>query len=103
VQRIKTKIGEILVPSNTGAWIEVRNRLNTLLRGWSTYFSYGTRLQAYRAVDQHVYDRVRHFLARRHKVRGRGTHKFSSERVFEEFGVLRLRRVHLGPSSCAKR
>jgi RNA-directed DNA polymerase len=103
VQRIKTKIGEILVPSNTGAWIEVRNRLNALLRGWSTYFSYGTRLQAYRAVDQHVYDRVRHFLARRHKVRGRGTHKFSSERVFEEFGVLRLRRVHLGPSSCAKR
>jgi RNA-directed DNA polymerase len=103
VQRIKTKIGDLLVPSNTGAWIEVRNRLNALLRGWSAYFSYGTRLQAYRAVDQHVYDRVRHFLARRHKVCGRGTRKFSSERVFEELGVLRLRRVHLGPSPCAGR
>jgi RNA-directed DNA polymerase len=101
VQRIKTKIGEILVPSNTGTWIEVRDRLNALLRGWSAYFSYGTRLQAYRAIDHHVYDRVRHFLARRHKVPGRGTRRFSSERVFGELGVLRLRRVHLGPSPCA--
>jgi RNA-directed DNA polymerase len=101
VQRLKTKIGDILVPSNTEAWIDVRNRLNALLRGWSTYFSYGTRLQAYRAIDNHVYERVRHFLARRHKVRGGRTHQFSSQRVFEEFGVLRLRRVHLGPPPCA--
>jgi RNA-directed DNA polymerase len=101
VQRLKTKIGDMLVSSNTEAWIDVRNRLNALLRGWSTYFSYGTRLQAYRAVDHHVYDRVRHFLVRRHKVHGRGTREFSSERVFEELGVLQLRRVHLGPSPCA--
>jgi RNA-directed DNA polymerase len=101
VQRVKTKIGDILVPSNTEAWIDVRNRLNALLRGWSAYFSYGTRLQAYRAIDNHVYDRVRHFLVRRHKVRGRGTREFSSDRVFEELGVLHLRRVHLGPPPCA--
>jgi hypothetical protein len=30
----------------------VRNRLNRLLLGWSTYFGYGTRLQAYRAVQK---------------------------------------------------
>jgi hypothetical protein len=37
----------------------VRGRLNSVLRGWSSYFSYGTRLMAYRAIDNHVYDCVR--------------------------------------------
>jgi RNA-directed DNA polymerase len=67
------------------------------LRGWSAYFGYGTRLMAYRAVDNHVYDSVRHFLRRRHKVSGRGTNVFSGEHIFGTLGVLRLRRVHLGP------
>ena len=73
VGRLKTKIGEILVPGNLKPWPEVCNRLNAVLRGWSAYFSYGTRLMAYRAVDNYVYDAVRHFLRRRHKVQSRGT------------------------------
>jgi len=96
VQRIKTKIGELLTPSNKSAWPLARDKLNRLLVGWSAYFGYGTRLQAYRAIDNHVYDRVRHFLARRHKVQGRGTRKFPRDVVFGEFGVLRLRSVHIG-------
>ena len=99
VQRIKTRIGELLVPGNKGAWPAVSDQLNRLLRGWSAYFSYGTRLQAYRAIDHHVYDCVRHFLVRRHKVQGRGTQRFSRDDVFGEFGVLHLRRVHIGPPS----
>jgi len=54
VARIKEKVGELLVPSNTGTWEEVRDRLNQTLRGWSAYFSYGTRAAAYRAVRNHV-------------------------------------------------
>ena len=103
VQRLKTKVGDILLPGEIGTWPEVRNRLNNSLRGWTTYFSYGTRLQAYRAVDQHVYDRVRHFLARRHKEPGRGTRRFSHDYVHGEGGVLRLRRVHIGPPPIAVR
>lgn len=103
VQRLKTKVGELLVPGNKGPWPVVRDQLNRLLRGWSTYFSYGTRLSAYRAIDNHVYDRVRHFLVRRHKVPGRGTQRFSHDTVFGELGVLHLRRVHIGPPSCASR
>ena len=34
---------------------------------------------AYRAVDNYVYDRVRHFLRRRHKVQGRGTRGFPDD------------------------
>ena len=90
VQRIKTKIGDLLQPANTGAWPMVRNRLNRLLVGWSAYFGYGTRWQAYRAVDHHVYDRVRHFLARRHKASGRGARQFSRTNVFGDLGVLML-------------
>jgi RNA-directed DNA polymerase len=97
VGRLKTKIGEILVPGNLKPWPEVCNRLNAILRGWSAYFSYGTRLMAYRAVDNYVYEAVRHFLRRRHKVQSRGTRSFPITEIFETYGVLRLRRVHLGP------
>ena len=101
VLRIKTKIGDILVAGNKGKWPDVRDRLNRLLLGWSAYFGYGTRLQAYRAVDHHVYDRVRHFLRKRHNVKGRGTKQFPYEVVFGTLGVLRLRGVHVGPPPCA--
>ena len=95
VQRIKTKVGEILIPGEKGPWPKVRDKLNRLLLGWSAHFGHGTHLPAYRAVDQHVYDRVRHFLARRHKVQGRGARRFPHADVFGELGVLHLRRVPL--------
>src|SRR5918996_493460 len=103
VLRRKAKVSDLLVPGNTSAWPEVRDRLNHLLRGWSAYFGYGTRLPAYRAIDNHVYDRVRHFLVRRHKVPSHGPHRFPRETVFGALGVLHLRRVHLGPPPCALR
>jgi RNA-directed DNA polymerase len=95
VARIKAKVGELLVPGNTGAWEEVRRRLNQILRGWASYFSYGTRADAYRAVRNYVYESVRHFLRRRHQVQSRGTSRFSKETVFGELGVLQVRRVQL--------
>ena len=89
------KVGEILVPSNQAPWMEVRDRLNGLLRGWCAYFGYGTRLIAYRAVDNHVYTAYG-ISWRRHKVQSRGTSRFRDEAAFGELGVLRLRHVHLG-------
>jgi RNA-directed DNA polymerase len=96
VQRIKGRIRQILCPANHEPWGDVVTQLNPVLRGWAAYFSYGTRLMAYRAVDRYVETRVRHFLRRRHKVPTRGTRRFSSDMIFGELGVLRLRRVHLG-------
>jgi len=92
VHRVKEKVSDLLVPGNKGPWEEVRARLNRTLRGWSAYFSYGALASAYEGVDQHVYDRARHFLRQRHKVQGRGTDQFSRERVYGELGVLCLRR-----------
>jgi RNA-directed DNA polymerase len=99
VQRLKTKVAEILVPGNHAPWPDVRDRLNRLLRGWSTYFCYGTRLIAYRAADNYVYNTVRHFLTRRHKVSSHGTTRFPAHVVFGQLGVLRLRHVHIGAPS----
>ena len=80
-------------------WEEARNRLNQILRGWSAYFTYGTRVAAYDAVDNYVYESVRHFLRRRHQVQSRGTSCFSKEAVFGELGVLQLRRVQVNSRS----
>jgi len=96
VSRLRQKVGDLLVRSNVTPWTEVRAHLNSILRGWSNYFGYGTRLMAYRAVDHYVYERVRNFLRNRHKVASRGTTRFSDAAVFGDLGVLRLRDVHLG-------
>jgi RNA-directed DNA polymerase len=79
----------------------VRERLNALLRGWSSYFCYGIRLLAYRVADNYVYKRVVYSLRWRYMVPTRGISRFSVATVYSELGVLRLRRVHLGQPSCA--
>ena len=79
VHRIKLKVSDLLAPGNKGVWHEVKTRLNRLLGGWSAYFSHGALASAYQAVDDHVYDRVRSFLRKRHKAPGRGTRRFSRE------------------------
>ena len=88
VKRVKQKVRILLRPGEKGAWPDVRDRLNALLQGWCTYFSYGTTQIAYRAVERNVYNRVRRFLVHRHKMRSRGIRRFPSERVFGELGVL---------------
>jgi RNA-directed DNA polymerase len=93
MQRLKTRVGDLLVPGNNAPWSEVRDELNRCLRGWSSYFCYGTRRSAFCSVDHYVRERVRAFLARRHKVAGRGTRRFSCEVVYGELGLLRLERL----------
>jgi Group II intron, maturase-specific domain len=52
VQRIKTKVSDLLIPGNKSAWPEVCARLNRLLGGWAAYFSHGSLAPAYQAVDR---------------------------------------------------
>jgi RNA-directed DNA polymerase len=101
VQRIKTKVSDLLMPGNKSAWPEVCARLNRLLGGWAAYFSHGSLAPAYQAVDRHVYDRVCDFLRKRHKTPGRGTKQFPREHVYRERGVLQLNRVRQVSPSCA--
>jgi RNA-directed DNA polymerase len=103
VQRLKTKVGNRLVPGNVDPWPDVRDALNKFLFGWSNYFCYGTRRSAFRAADRYVYERVRDFLARRHRVAGRGCYRFSCDIVYGELGLLRLERLPLTAPACASR
>jgi RNA-directed DNA polymerase len=93
MQRFKTKVGDRLVPANVAPWEDVRDELNSMLLGWSHYFSYGATASAYKHVDWHVYQRARDFLTRRHKVQGRGTAQFSCDVVYGELGLIRLERL----------
>lgn len=96
VTRLKQKIRDVLRRGIVAPWPDVRDDLNRVLRGWSSYFSYGTRTIAYRAVDNFVQTAVRDFLQRRHKVPGRGTRRFPDSHIFGERGVHRLRWQQLG-------
>lgn len=91
VARIKANVHDLLRPADMGAWPEVRERLNAALRGWGAYFRYGTLTPAHRAIDGYVCERVQTFLARRHKLPGRGISRYPWRVVFGELGVHRLR------------
>jgi RNA-directed DNA polymerase len=91
VQRLKDKVSAMLVPGNKGRWEEVRDALNRMLRGWGSYFSPGSHYAADRLIETHVYDRVRNFLVRRHKMPPRSTGPFSKTAVLGDMGVLRMR------------
>jgi RNA-directed DNA polymerase len=101
VQRIKDKVGEILVPGNHAPWSEVCDQLNGLLRGWRSYFDYGSHQRAFEAVDHHVVRSVRRFLVRRHKVPTRGTRRFTYTAVYGVLGVFQLNLRRHDATPCA--
>jgi RNA-directed DNA polymerase len=94
VQRCKAKVSELLAAGNMAPWDEVRDRLNRLVRGWTAYFSYGSCALAYRAIEHHVWHRVRRFLRRRHKADRGGDPDID---VFGRRGVLRPQMAHVTP------
>jgi RNA-directed DNA polymerase len=103
MQRLKTKIGNLLLPSNIHRWPKLRDALNSSMLGWSNYFCRGTCRSAFRSIDRYAYERARDFLARRHKVAGRGTRRFSCDVIYGELGLLRLERLPLAATLCASR
>ena len=103
VQRLKAKVANLLTPGNHDPWLDVRDALNGFLFGWARYFSYGTHRAAFRGIDYYVYERVRDFLARRHKIKGRGTNRFSYNVVYGERALLRLERLPWSLAPCASR
>jgi RNA-directed DNA polymerase len=101
IRQVKESVAALLRPGNQEPWQEVVKRLNRVLRGWVNYFRYGTRLKAYRAIDNYVYHRAADFLRRRHKVRQRNIRQYSAEAIFSKYGVQRLRALHVATTACA--
>ena len=94
-KRLKEKINTLLYRGNPTPWPMLRDRLNRLLSGWAEYFSFGYTGEADNAVNQHVLERVRRFLCRRHKLRVSGTSRFGSVEVYGKMGVVDLHQMRL--------
>ena len=65
-------------------------RLNQMLSGWANYFFLGQVSPAYAAVDAHAKKRFRRWLCRKHKVRSGKYVRFSDDRLYEQYGLIRL-------------
>jgi group II intron reverse transcriptase/maturase len=65
--------------------------INRKLKGWSNYFRLGPVSNAYQAVDLHTLRRLRHWLCKKHKVRGSGRSRFPPEYLYDELGLARHR------------
>jgi len=90
-QRVCAEISEMTL--RRGLPMDVREmvaNLNRKLRGWANYFCLGSVSKAYRAVDAHARQRLRRWLCRKHKKRGRGTSHYPDEYLYEALGLVRL-------------
>ncbi len=65
-------------------------RLNRARLGWANYFRLGQVSPAYCAVDAHAIKRLRQWLCRKHKVKSGRYVRYPSERLWDDFGLVRL-------------
>jgi hypothetical protein len=73
----------------------VVGRLNRMLTGWADHFCLGPVSSAYRALDRHATKRLRRWLCKKHKVRGKGTRRYSDQYLHEVLGLVNLpKRTH---------
>ena len=76
---------------------EVVEELNRKLGGWANYFNLGTVGPAYRSIDNYTTMRLRRWLCQKHKVRGKGSMRFSHEHLYQKLGLIRLPRLPHSP------
>lgn len=93
IQRFYGTIREFLQARQMEPAEQVIERLSLRLYGWSEYYSYGTLSRAYHLVDKLVLRRVRAWLCRKHKVRGRGTRRFPDEVLYGRYGLICLTKM----------
>ena len=86
-KRLKGKVNTLLHRGNPTPWPELRARLNSLLRGWANYFSFGYTGKVDTAIWRHAAQRARRFLLRRHKIRPQGSGRFSTWEIYGSAGV----------------
>ena len=69
---------------------EIVGRLNRKLTGWANYFCLGPVSPAYQLLDEHVRQRLRRWLCKKHKVASSGSSRFPDQFLYSELGLVRL-------------
>ncbi|MDP3439644.1 MAG: group II intron maturase-specific domain-containing protein, partial [Azonexus sp.] len=65
-------------------------RLNRKLTGWANYFCLGPVSPAYHAINAHATQRLRRWLCKKHKVRGKGWSRYPDQYLHERLGLVHL-------------
>ena len=89
VHRMIARISEHTYRSTT--WQDadtVVRELNRMLLGWANYFRLGSVSKAYRVINRHTTHRLGRWLCKKHKIRGRGTVRYSREYLHHRLGLL---------------
>jgi RNA-directed DNA polymerase len=90
VKRLKQALRMVLHRGNLAPAEEVVGEVNRRLLGWKGYFRLGARARTYRAIDSYTRQRLRQFLARRHKAPGRGVRQFDYAYLHHRLGLVEL-------------
>ena len=65
-------------------------KLNAKLSGWANYFRLGPVSPAYQAIDAHTRHRLRQWLCRKHRDKGKGTPRYPDQYLYETLRLVRL-------------
>ena len=68
--------------------------LNPILRGWVNFFKVGNSAPAFAKIKEYVGMRVRRFAARQRQCKGFGWKRWSTEVLYQQWGLFNDYRVH---------